>query len=94
MTHMGRFRRLISKLNHHAESEIRYQRPQKLILDSENLCTPRWIDMINPPTGGGQKQALLAGMNDHFMRIQVACGADLPMVLAILNEAAQWLAAE
>ena len=33
-------------------------------------------------------------MNNCLMRIQIACVADLPMVLAVLNEAAQWLAAD
>lgn len=42
----------------------------------------------------GQKKAPLAGMNNCFMRIQIACVANVPMVLAVLNEAAQWLAAD
>ena len=33
-------------------------------------------------------------MNNCSMKIQIACDADAPKVLAVLNEAAQWLAAD
>lgn len=54
------------------------------------MDTPLNVKLLLPP----RQSRGFSLFNNRVMRIQIACVADVPVVFAVLNEAAQWLAAD